>query len=64
MIICNSHNFAVTRAQKTGGASLELYILQSGLMDSTTDSYALEGGFSTPEEFKAYFDTHPRIYRL
>tara|TARA_R110000751_G_scaffold46211_2_gene104207 strand:+ start:4185 stop:4940 length:756 start_codon:yes stop_codon:yes gene_type:complete len=64
MIICNSHNFAVTRAQKTGGASLELYILQSGLMDFTTDSYALEGGFSTPEEFQAYFDTHADLNYL
>ena len=57
MIICKSHNFAVTRAQKTGGASLEVYILQSGLMDSSTDTYNLEGGFSSPEEFKTYFDT-------
>jgi hypothetical protein len=64
MIICNSHNFAVTRAQKTGGASLELYILQSGLMDSTTDTYVLEGNFSSPEEFKAYFDAQDDLNYL
>ena len=37
MIICNSNNFAVTRAQKTGGASLEIYFLESGLVDTAND---------------------------
>jgi len=58
MIICNSNNFAVTRAQKTGGASLEMYILESGLVDTNTDSYTLEGGFSNWEEFKAYSEAN------
>tara|TARA_R110000796_G_scaffold35765_1_gene91727 strand:- start:715 stop:1464 length:750 start_codon:yes stop_codon:yes gene_type:complete len=61
MIICNSHNFTVIRAPKTGGTSLELYIIDSGLLDSTTDVYALEGGFTTIEEFKAYSDTHGEL---
>lgn len=61
MIICNSHNFAVTRAPKTGGTSLELYILESGLVDTATDTYALEGGFSTWQEFKAYSDAHDNL---
>jgi len=61
MIICNSNNFAVTRAQKTGGTSLELYILESGLVDYTNDIYTLEGGFNTWEEFKAYSDAHGNL---
>ena len=61
MIICNSNNFAVTRAQKTGGASLEIYFLESGLVDTTNDIYTLEGGFNTWEEFKAYSDAHDNL---
>lgn len=61
MIICNSNNFAVTRAQKTGGTSLEVYILESGLINTAEDIYTLEGGFSTWEEFKAYSDSHNNL---
>jgi len=61
MIICNSNNFAVTRAQKTGGASLEMYFLESGLVDTASDIYTLEGGFNTWEEFKAYSDAHDNL---
>ena len=61
MIICNSNNFAVTRAQKTGGTSLELYILESGLVDTVNDIYTLEGGFANWEEFKQYSDTHNNL---
>ena len=61
MIICNSHNFAVTRAQKTGGASLEVYFLESGLVDTTNDIYTLEGGFANWEEFKTYSDAHANL---
>jgi hypothetical protein len=61
MIICNSHNFAVTRAQKTGGASIEMYILESGLIDHTNDIYTLEGGFTTWEEFLAYSNAHDNL---
>jgi len=61
MIICNSHNFAVTRAQKTGGASLEMYMLESGLVDHTNDIYTLEGGFANWEEFKAYSAAHDNL---
>lgn len=61
MIICNSHNFAVTRAQKTGGSSLEIYFLESGLVDTTNDIYTLEGGFANWEEFKTYSDAHANL---
>lgn len=61
MIICNSNNFVVTRAQKTGGTSLELYILESGLANGEKDVYALEGGFSNWVEFKQYSDTHNNL---
>ncbi len=61
MIICNSNNFAVTRAQKTGGVSLEMYFLESGLVDTSNDIYTLEGGFSNWEEFKAYSDAHDNL---
>lgn len=61
MIICNSNNFAVTRAQKTGGASLEIYFLESGLVDTDNDIYTLEGGFANWEEFKAYSDAHNNL---
>ena len=61
MIICNSNNFAVTRAQKTGGASLEMYFLESGLVDTDKDIYTLEGGFANWEEFKAYSDAHDNL---
>mgnify|MGYP003676848804 CR=1 FL=1 len=61
MIICNSNNFAVTRAQKTGGASLEMYILESGIVDTDNDIYTLEGGFANWEEFKAYSDAHNNL---
>lgn len=61
MIICNSNNFAVTRAQKTGGTSLEMYILESGLVDYANDTYTLEGGFANWEEFKAYSDAHDNL---
>lgn len=54
MIICNSHNFVVTRVQRTGGTSLEMYILESGLVDYENDIYTLEGGFSNWQEFKEY----------
>ena len=61
MIICSSNNFAVTRAQKTGGTSLEMYILESGLVDYDNDIYTLEGGFANWEEFKAYSDSHDNL---
>ena len=61
MIICNSNNFAVTRAQKTGGASLEMYFLESGLVDTGNDIYTLEGGFANWEEFKAYSAAHDNL---
>lgn len=61
MIICNSNNFAVTRAPKTGGTSLEIYFLESGLVDTASDVYTLEGGFATWEEFKAYSDSHNNL---
>ena len=61
MIICNSNNFAVTRAQKTGGTSLEMYILESGLVDYEKDEYTLEGGFANWEEFKAYSEQHENL---
>jgi len=61
MIICNSHNFAVTRAQKTGGTSLEMYILESGLIDYANDIYTLEGGFANWEEFKEYSEAHDNL---
>ncbi len=61
MIICNSNNFAVTRAQKTGGASLEMYFLESGLIDVDKDVYTLEGGFSTWQEFKEYSDANNNL---
>lgn len=61
MIICNSNNFAVTRAQKTAGTSLELYILESGLANGESDIYALEGGFGNWREFKQYSDTHQNL---
>jgi len=61
MIVCNSNNFAVTRAQKTGGASLEIYFLESGLIDSDKDVYTLEGGFSTWQEFKEYSDANNNL---
>ncbi len=61
MIVCNSNNFAVTRAQKTGGASLEIYFLESGLIDYDNDIYTLEGGFSTWQEFKEYSDAHDNL---
>tara|TARA_R100000951_G_scaffold18306_3_gene14672 strand:+ start:1501 stop:2253 length:753 start_codon:yes stop_codon:yes gene_type:complete len=61
MIICNSNNFAVTRAQKTGGVSLEMYFLESGLVDTSNDIYTLEGGFANWEEFKAYSDAHDNL---
>ena len=61
MIVCNSNNFAVTRAQKTGGASLEIYFLESGLIDYDNDVYTLEGGFSTWQEFKEYSDAHDNL---
>ena len=62
MIICNSHNFAVTRAQKTGGSSIEIYILQSGLVDESTDEYALEGGFSSWQEYKNFSDNNHNLH--
>ena len=61
MIICNSNNFVVTRAQKTAGTSLEMYILESGLVNTDTDTYTLEGGFANWEEFKAYSDAHNNL---
>jgi hypothetical protein len=61
MIICNSNNFAVTRAQKTGGASLEMYILESGLVNTDTDIYTLEGGFANWQEFKAYSEANENL---
>lgn len=61
MIISNSNNFAVTRAQKTGGTSLELYILESGLASGEQDVYALEGEFGNWQEFKQYSDTHQNL---
>ncbi len=61
MIICNSNNFAVTRAQKTGGASLEMYILESGLVNTNTDVYTLEGGFANWQEFKAYSEANGNL---
>ena len=61
MIICNSNNFAVTRAQKTGGASLEVYFLESGLVDTTNDIYTLEGSFENWEQFKAYSAEHDNL---
>lgn len=54
MIISNTNNFVVTRAQRTAGTSLEMYIIESGLVDFENDSYTLEGGFETWEEFKQY----------
>ena len=54
MIIANSKNFVVTRAQRSAGTSLEMYIIESGLVDFDNDSYTLEGGFKTWEEFKQY----------
>tara|TARA_R110000751_G_scaffold215612_1_gene319075 strand:+ start:1313 stop:2062 length:750 start_codon:yes stop_codon:yes gene_type:complete len=54
MIISNSNNFVTTRAQRTAGTSLEMYIIESGLVDFDNDSYTLEGGFETWEEFKQY----------
>lgn len=61
MIICNSKNFAVTRAPKTGGTSLVLYMLESGLVDTEKDTYELEGGFATWQEFKEYSDAHNNL---
>lgn len=61
MIICASNNFAVTRAPKTGGTSLEVYILESGLVDSANDTYTLEGGFANWEEFKIYSEAHNNL---
>jgi len=61
MIICNSNNFAVTRAPKTGGASLQMYFLESGLINPETDSYTLEGSFDTWQEFKAYSDANENL---
>ena len=61
MIISKSNNFAVTRAQKTAGTSLELYILESGLASGGEDIYALEGGFGNWQEFKEYSDTHDNL---
>lgn len=61
MIISNSKNFAVSRAQKTGGTSLEMYILESGIIDFDSDTYTLEGGFSDWKEFKAYSDANNNL---
>ena len=61
MIISNSNNFAVTRAQKTGGTSLELYILGSGLANGDQDLYVLEGDFASWEEFKEYSDANQNL---
>ena len=61
MIICNSNNFAVTRAPKTGGVSLQMYFLESGLVNPETDSYRLEGSFDTWQEFKAYSDANENL---
>ena len=51
----------MTRAQKTGGTSLEMYILESGLVDYENDIYILEGGFANWEEFKAYSESHNNL---
>ncbi len=61
MIICNSNNFAVTRAPKTGGVSVQMYFLESGLINHETDSYRLEGSFDTWQEFKAYSDANQNL---
>jgi hypothetical protein len=61
MIICNSNDFVVIRAQKTGGASLEMYILESGLVNTNIDTYTLEGGFASWEEFKAYSEANNNL---
>lgn len=61
MIVCHSNNFAVTRAQKTGGSSLEMYILESGLINTSEDIYTLEGEFSNWEEFKSYSSSHNNL---
>ena len=61
MIISNSNNFVVTRAPKTGGTSLAMYILQSGLADGENDRYELEGGFNNWQEFKAFSDANNNL---
>jgi hypothetical protein len=64
MIICNSNNFVVTRAPKTGGTSLSLYILQSGLVDSEKDEHTLEGDFDSWEKFKEFGESHNNLSYL
>ena len=62
MIICNSHNFVVTRPPKTAGSSIEIYLLQSGLVNDETDEYTLEGNFSNWQEYKNFSDQNQNMH--
>jgi hypothetical protein len=61
MIISNSNNFVMVRPPKTGGTSLAMYILQSGLADGENDEYKLEGNFNNWQEFKSYSDANNNL---
>lgn len=58
MIICNTHNFVVTRAPKVAGLSLEMYIHKSGLINNSADIYTVDGGLASLEELEAYSEAH------
>lgn len=61
MIISKSNNFAVMRAPKTGGTSLQAYMFESGLVDRDADTYILDGGFKTWDEFKAFSEANGNL---
>lgn len=61
MIISKSNNFAVMRAPKTGGTSLQAYMFESGLVDQDADTYILDGDFSTWAEFKAFSEANDNL---
>ena len=54
MIISYSNNFVVIRTPRAAGTSLAFYFFKSGLIDSATDIYKIEGSFASWSEFDQY----------
>ena len=54
MIISYSNNFVVIRTPRAAGTSLAFYFFKSGLINSVTDIYKIEGSFASWSELDQY----------